>query len=103
MAKFAVGFFSLFENELRMRIIAAENRCDAIYTMLEELGYEPPSISTDNEADHIELLKQHAFNCDCQIDAIAVPDSAEETDWVPPMPVVQDHNEGETDEFDTNS
>lgn len=70
--KFAVGYFTSFNNNLYTTIVEADSAKDA---MLKILVGEYWNIE-DIKNGSIEAIKQFAFDCDCMVDAIEVhPDT----------------------------
>ena len=66
--RYAVGFATLFDNELKVEIIVADSWAQAVakHSMVTEFEIE----YTD-----LESVKQQFWNCDAMIDCVEVPDA----------------------------
>lgn len=65
MKKFAVGFYSLFTNELKVEIIEAEDWYSAMMKHSGVKDFELPATS-------LEKAKEEMFNCDAGIDVVEI-------------------------------
>lgn len=70
MPKFAIAYFSFFTNELKMKIVEAENEREALILALK---YAEIKLDSDDLKKDEEELKQFAFDCDSMIGAIQLP------------------------------
>jgi hypothetical protein len=69
MKKFAISYMTFNENDIKMAIVNAESKQDALAQALNlSTGLE------DFKSDE-ETLKTIAFNCDCLIGAIEIANS----------------------------
>ncbi len=65
MARYAVGFYSLFDNELTIKIVEAADWYSAMKKHPALAEYELPATS-------LEDAKKEAFNCDAGLDVVEI-------------------------------
>lgn len=65
MKRWAVGFYNLFENELTIELVEADDWFMALMQHSKIVGYELPDASLDE-------AKQAAFDCDAGIDVVEI-------------------------------
>ena len=67
MKRWAVGYISFHENEMRIEIISADNWHDALLFHSQLQGWTEPLTPSS-----IEITKQQFFDCDCMFDVVEI-------------------------------